>query len=138
VLDGVKSLSYASNMLASRLARERGFDDALLVTPHGRVLETPTASFFWVSEGRVLTPPLADHILASITRARVLELTDGSEAPCTRDDVAAADEAFVASTLREAMPVAAVEDRELPPGGPVTTRVAAALRERIEAELAAG
>src|SRR5436190_588250 len=42
VLDGIKSLSYAGNMLASRLARERGFDEALLVTPHGRVLEAPT------------------------------------------------------------------------------------------------
>ncbi len=49
ILDGVKSLSYAANMLASRLARERGFDEALLVTPHGRVLEAPTSSIFWVS-----------------------------------------------------------------------------------------
>ena len=48
VLDGVKSLSYGANMLCSRLARERGFDEALLVTPHGRVLEAPTSSLFWV------------------------------------------------------------------------------------------
>ena len=48
VLDGVKSLSYAANMLCSRMARERGFDEALLVTPHGRVLEAPTSSLFWV------------------------------------------------------------------------------------------
>src|SRR2546421_3081176 len=73
VLDGVKSLSYAANMLASRLARERGFDEALLVTPHGRVLEAPTSSIFWVSAGKVLTPPLEEHILASITRAFVME-----------------------------------------------------------------
>ena len=39
VLDGLKTLSYAGNMLATRLAQERGFDEALLVTPHGRVLE---------------------------------------------------------------------------------------------------
>jgi branched-chain amino acid aminotransferase len=38
ILDGIKSLSYGANMLAGRLARERGFDEALLVTPHGRVL----------------------------------------------------------------------------------------------------
>jgi len=56
VLDGVKSLSYGANMLATRLAQERGFDDALLVTPHGRVLELPTASFFWVVGGEVRTP----------------------------------------------------------------------------------
>src|SRR3954454_5814406 len=73
ILDGVKSLSYAGNMLAGRLARERGFDEALLVTPHGRVLEGPTWTFFWVSGGRILTPPLEDRILASITRAYVLE-----------------------------------------------------------------
>src|SRR4051812_47191793 len=46
VLDGIKSLSYAGNMLCSRLARERSFDEALLVTPHGRVLEAPTSSIF--------------------------------------------------------------------------------------------
>src|SRR5258708_7922761 len=67
VLDGVKSLSYAANMLASRLARERGYDEALLVTPHGRVLEAPTSSLFWVKDGNVLTPPLEEHMLAAIT-----------------------------------------------------------------------
>ena len=77
VLDGVKSLSYGANMLCGRLARERGFDEALLVTPHGRVLEAPTSSLFWAdSSGTLLTPPLSEHILASITRARVLDLVD--------------------------------------------------------------
>src|SRR5215210_2538103 len=72
VLDGIKSLSYAANMLAGRQARERGFDEALLTTPHGRVLEAPTASIFWVDRrGRLSTPPL-DHILASITRDRLM------------------------------------------------------------------
>ena len=68
VLDGLKTLSYAGNMLAGRLAREQGFDEALLVTPHGRVLEGPTWTFFWVADGRLYTPPLEDRILASITR----------------------------------------------------------------------
>src|SRR4051812_45751742 len=59
ILDGVKSLSYAANMLAGRLARDRGFHEALLVTPHGRVLEAPTASIFWVDDrGDLCTPPL--------------------------------------------------------------------------------
>ena len=54
ILDGIKSLSYGANMLAGRLARERGFDEALLVTPHGRVLEAPTSSIFYVKDGELL------------------------------------------------------------------------------------
>src|SRR4051812_43613756 len=121
VLDGVKSLSYAGNMLASRLARERGFDEALLVTPHGRVLEAPTSSIFWVDErGTVCTPPLDEHILASITRDRVLKLLDVEERPATLDEVQGASEAFLASTTREVQAVAAVEDAELTAPGQVT------------------
>jgi branched-chain amino acid aminotransferase len=138
ILDGVKSLSYAGNMLATRVARERGFDEALLVTPHGRILEGPTSSFFWVRDGRLLTPPLDDHILASITRAKIIELTGAAEAPCTDEDVAGADEAFLASTVREALSVSQVEDHVLPAGGPVTTETASLLRARIAAELQSG
>ena len=79
VLDGLKTLSYAGNMLAGRIAREQGFDEALFVTPHGRVLEGPTWSFFWVSGGRLLTPPIEDRILASITRAYVIEECEATE-----------------------------------------------------------
>jgi branched-chain amino acid aminotransferase len=136
VLDGIKSLSYAGNMLATRLAQERGFDEALLVTPHGRVLEAPTSSIFWVAEDGVLrTPPLDERILASITRDRVLQVVEVEERACTLDDIRAATEAFLASTTREVQAVAAVDDLELPVGE--RTRAAqAALRARIEAELA--
>ena len=138
ILDGLKTLSYAGNMLAGRLAKERGFDEALLVTPHGRVLEGPTWTFFWVEGGKLLTPPLEDHILASITRARLLEECDVSQCSCTLDDVRAAEEAFIASTVREVMPIAAVDDIELPAApGPVTLDAHARLQARVERELAA-
>ncbi len=138
VLDGIKSLSYGANMLCGRLARERGFDEALLVTPHGRVLEAPTSSLFWVdSDGAIWTPPLSEHILASITRSRVMELAEVRERACTMDDLREASEAFLASTTREAQSIAAIEELELP-DGERTRAVAAALRERIQEELAAG
>src|SRR6187455_1531540 len=80
VLDGIKSLSYGANMLCTRLAQERGFDEALLVTPHGRALEAPTSTLFWVdSDGALCTPPLDEHILASITRDRLTKLLDVEE-----------------------------------------------------------
>jgi branched-chain amino acid aminotransferase len=138
VLDGLKTLSYAGNMLAGRLAREQGADEALLVTPHGRVLEGPTWSFFWVRGGRLHTPPLAERILDSITRARLLEELDVIEAPCTFDDVRAAEEAFIASSVREVMPIAAVDEIVLPHApGPVTAAAYEAFKRRVVRELAA-
>jgi branched-chain amino acid aminotransferase len=137
VLDGVKSLSYAANMLAGRLARQRGFDEALLVTPEGRVLECPTAAFFWVRDGELLTPPLTDHVLDSITRRLIISATDAREHSTSREDLAQAQEAFIASSVREVLPVARVEQIELDAPGPLTSMTAAAVRERIDAELAA-
>ena len=138
VLDGIKSLSYGGNMLATRLAQERGYDEALLVTPHGRVLEAPTSSLFYVVDGQVRTPPLDDHILASITRAAVLELTGGIEHACTLEDLARAQEAFLASTTREVQAVVAIDDLAFPVGGTVTADVAVRFREHVAALLATG
>jgi branched-chain amino acid aminotransferase len=138
VLNRLKTLSYAANMLAGRIAKEQGADEALLVTPHGRVLEGPTWTFFWVAEGRLFTPPLSEGILDSITRARLCEELDVTEAPCTLDDVRAAGEAFIASSVREVMPISAVDDIELPQApGPVTEAAYEAFRRRVARELAA-
>ena len=137
VLDGVKSLSYAANMLATRLAREQGADEALLVTAHGRVLEGPTTSFFYVLDGALHTPPLSDRILDSITRRALFAVTDAAERVTTLEDVAAASEAFLASSLREVHPVHAIDGVALAQApGPVSSAAAAAEHAHVEAELA--
>jgi branched-chain amino acid aminotransferase len=140
VLDNIKSLSYAANMLLGRLARERGADDALAVTPHGRVLEAPTSSIFWIAGGAVHTPPLSEHILASITRALVIEVIAATgiaggqviEEPVTLAELLGADEAFLASTLREVQPVRAIDATTLPAPGPLTGEIAAAVSAAID------
>jgi branched-chain amino acid aminotransferase len=138
VLDGLKTLSYAGNVLAKRIAQEAGYDEALLVTPHGRVLEGSTWSFFWVRDGALLTPPLEDRILGSITRERILAVTDAVEEICTLDDLRGAQEAFIASTVRVVQPIAAIDELELPAApGPVTLRTREAFDQVIERELGA-
>jgi branched-subunit amino acid aminotransferase/4-amino-4-deoxychorismate lyase len=103
------------------------------------VLEAPTSSIFWVDEtGTLCTPPLDEHILASITRDRVLKLLEVDERPATLDDVQGAAEAFLASTTREVQAVGTIEDRDLPAApGEVTRAAAQALRGHIEEELQA-
>ena len=135
LLDGIKSLSYGANMLASRLAREQGADDALLVTPHGRVLECPTSSFFLVRDGEVLTAPLADHVLDSITRRVVLAVAAVREEPVALEPLADAQEAFIASTPFEVSGVHRVGTHHYDAPGPRTREIAALVRERIASEL---
>jgi branched-chain amino acid aminotransferase len=137
ILDGVKSLSYAANMLATRVAQDAGADEALLVTPHGRVLEAPTSSLFVSLDGaKLVTPPLEDHILDSITRRRVIALTGAEERPLTLDEVRGAREAFLASTTREVQAVRSV-DGSAPAGvpGPLTLAALGAFRAEVAREV---
>jgi branched-chain amino acid aminotransferase len=137
VLDGAKSLSYAGNMVAKRVAQERGFDEALLTTPNGRVMEVQQAAFFWATpQGEVRTPPLGDGILDSITRRVVMRHLDVVERSCRTEDALGAAEAFLAGAAREVQPVAVVEGRvfDAPPG-PFTLRATAAYRHEVERAL---
>jgi branched-chain amino acid aminotransferase len=137
ILDGLKTLSYAGNMLAGRIAKEQEADEALFVTPHGRVLEGPTWTFFWARGGTLYTPPLTEHILGSITRERLLQACEVTEAVCPREELDAADEAFIASTVREVMPIVSIDGRALPQApGPVTSAAAAAFTAMIQRDLA--
>jgi branched-chain amino acid aminotransferase len=115
ILNGVKSLSYAANMEATRIAQGTGADEAVLVRPDGVVLEAPTSTIFWVSdEGVLLTPALDVGILESITRDRILRELEVEEGAFQLEDLRGTPEAFLASTVREVQPVSAIDGRELP------------------------
>jgi len=138
ILTGVKSLSYAANMQATRIAERRGADEAVLVRPDGIVLEPPTSAIFWVSlEGDLRTPSLAAGILDSITRAQIVRSLQVEEGEFPVDDLLGAREAFLASTLREVQPVAAIDDRQLETPGSRTLEAVQAFRQALEQALRA-
>jgi branched-chain amino acid aminotransferase len=115
ILNGVKSLSYAANMQATRMAKAQGADEALLVRPDGIVLEAPTSTLFWVTaDGRLRTPSLDVGILASITRDRLVRELEVEEGSFPLEDLLGASEAFLASTVREVQAVSAIDETELP------------------------
>lgn len=137
-LMGAKTLSYAPNMSAWRTARAEGFTDALLISGNGFVLEGPTFSIGWVVDGVIETPSFDLGILASITRMVTLEeaaklgLTV-DEGRFALDRVLEADEVFALSTLKEVTPVDRVGTTRFTTG-PVTGKLMAAYRSRVEAE----
>jgi branched-chain amino acid aminotransferase len=115
ILTGVKSLSYAANMQATRLAQGKGADEAFLVRPDGVVLEAPTSTIFWATaDGSLRTPAIDVGVLESITRARIVQELEVEEGSFSLEDALGADEAFLASTTREVQPVSAIDGKELP------------------------
>ena len=137
ILNRVKSLSYAANMHATRIAAERGADEAVFVTVGGTVLEPPTSTVFWAgADGMLKTPSLDVPILDSITRDRLLGALAVEEGEFAVDDLRSASEAFLASTTREVQPVRAIDGRELAWPGPGTTTAAEAFARIVETELA--
>lgn len=134
LLNGVKSLSYAANVMASRRAIAAGYDEALLVRSDGVVLEGPRSAIFWVREGQLRTPALETGILASITRRVIVEGLPVEEGSFQLEDALQAEEAFLASTARLVQPAAAIGEMTFPAApGPQTMRAQNAL-ERAMAE----
>lgn len=134
-LTGAKTLSYATNMWASRQAREALADDALVVTG-GTVCEVPTAAVAWV-QGTVVHAPDPERlpILDSVTLAELRKVTDIELGVHPLDDLLGADEVFVVSATRPVLPVHAVGDAEYPAPGAVTEELARRFDEHIEASL---
>ena len=118
-------------MIAQDDAIELGADDALLVGDDGIVLEAPTANIWWRTGDRLFTPSLESPILAGVTRSLLLELSRDpvDEGNYPLEHLLAADEAFLTSSIREVMPVRAIDEKEFVPG-PAAAALQQALRER--------
>lgn len=136
-LAGVKSSNYQLHILALREARLRGFDDALLLSTDGALIESTSANVFVVGDGALKTPSLDCGPLAGITRAEVLSVAAELGLPATSTRLAAhdlwtADEVFLTSSVREVVPVVRVDDHEVGDGTPgaITRKVHRGLRAR--------
>lgn len=135
LLPGVKSTSYAVNMAADAEAKRRGADDAVFVDTAGTVLEGPVTNVWWRCGSTLFTPSLDLGILAGVTRAALLEAAPGlgyrvEEGAFPLAVLAAAEEAFTSSSVREVMPVVELDGALVGDGrpGPAAAALQQALR----------
>jgi branched-chain amino acid aminotransferase len=128
---GLKTTSYAENVVALAWAHERGASEALLLNTSGYVCEGTGSNVFAVlADGRTVTPPLTSGCLAGVTRELVLEWSGGVEEDLTPGDLAAARELFVTSSTRDVHPVDRLDATTYPAPGRVTAEVAAEFAKR--------
>jgi branched-chain amino acid aminotransferase len=136
----IKSGNLINNILAVREAQAAGALEPILLNDDGDIAEGASANVFIVKGGAVLTPPLRAGILPGVTRELILEIGRGLGIPMHEEtlrvpDLLGADEAFITSTLKEAVPVRTVDGNAVGEGrpGPVTLRLLQAYREYARA-----
>jgi branched-chain amino acid aminotransferase len=126
---GAKITSWAQNLTWNEDARERGFDEVILLNEHGQISECTSANLFCIQGDSVFTPPLGTSgCLPGITRAVLLEeirlngLTI-REKELTPADFAASEQVFVTSTTRDLLPVLTADRQALPQNSEKLTRL---------------
>jgi branched-chain amino acid aminotransferase len=118
---------YLNSALAKMEAVDGGYDEAILLGPHGFVADATGENVFIIRDGRLITPALSDGPLGGITRDSIMTIArdagvDVREDHVTRADLYLADEAFLTGTAAEVIPLVSVDGRDVGAGkpGPVT------------------
>ena len=137
----IKSNNLLNQALAGQEAIRRGAFEGVMRNYRGELTECTTANLFVVRDGVALTPPLESGLLPGITREFLFEVgrdlgVDVREKVLRDDDLFSADEAFLTSTTREAVPIVRVDDRVIGIGkpGPVTKKLLKGFRDRAHAD----
>ncbi|GAB2906089.1 aminotransferase class IV [Streptomyces mayteni] len=135
-LAGLKTTSYAENVIALARARQEAASEALFANTAGQLCEGTGTNVFVVLDGEPHTPPLSAGCLAGITRALVVEWTGARETELPMDCLRDAEEIFLTSSTRDVQAVRRVDGRELPDApGPVTAKAMRVFQERSAADI---
>ncbi len=132
---GLKTTSYADNVVALARAHESGAHEAIFGNGRGELCEGTGTNVFLGIDGVLVTPPLSSGCLSGVTRALLVEwLGDVEERPTPLAALAEADEAFLASSTRDVQPIRRVDGAALPScPGPLTHRATTIFAERAAA-----
>ena len=135
-LAGIKSTSYAENVLALAIAKSLGADEAIFGNTRGELCEGTGSNLFIVVGDELLTPPLSSGCLPGITRALALEWCGAREIAMPLSVLLQADEILLASSTRDLQTVDRVNSRMMPApterGTQARSVFAAQSRERLD------
>jgi branched-chain amino acid aminotransferase len=134
-LAGLKTTSYAENVVALGYAKERGGSEAIFGNTAGNLCEGTGSNVFYVLDGELRTPTLASGCLAGISRELLLEWYGAREVDAPVDVLGRAEEIFLVSTTRDVQPVLRCDDRTLEAPGPVTAKCMQVWAEREAADV---
>ncbi len=123
VLATVKSLNYLPFQLAYLEAKEKGFDEGLMLNKKGMLVEGSRSNIFVVKNSKLITPLLGSGCLSGVTRKAVFDIAKRSgikfiEAGISPDSLRDSDEAFLTNSLIGVMPLVKFGNNKISRGSP--------------------
>lgn len=136
----LKTIGLLGNVLGRMEAQRLGADDVIFHGEDGTVYECSSANVFCIRGGTLFTPPLSPHILAGVTRTVVMEACGELAFGCREEalkteDYLEADEVFMTSTTRNALPIRLIDGKKIGNGDfSVARRINAAIQSILDRE----
>lgn len=119
----VKAITLLPNVMMKLAAKSQGADDAILITREGTISEGTASNAFMVKDGALITPPNSNKILPGITRMVLESIAKEHQIPMlektiTLDELNKADEIWLSSSTKEALPVTELNGKPVGDGKP--------------------
>ena len=113
--------NYLNSILATQDAKQRGFDEAILLDQFGNVSEAPGENIFLVKNNRLVTPPLSSSALDGITRKSIITLAKDMKLKVkvrkvSKKELKIADEIFLSGTAAEITPIVTIDKKKIGDG----------------------
>jgi branched-chain amino acid aminotransferase len=104
ILSNQKTNNYLLNILALQHAKEKGFDDAIILNSRGNICEASTSNIFLFQKGVLFTPALSQGCVAGTKRREMLEILPGlgfqvEETIITREMIFESEEVFLTNAI---------------------------------------
>ena len=113
--------NYLNSILATQDAKQRGFDEAILLDQSGNVSEAPGENIFLVKNNMLVTPSLSSSALDGITRRSIITLAKDMKLKIktqkvSKKELKMADEIFLSGTAAEITPVIKIDKKKIGEG----------------------
>mgnify|MGYP001405102041 FL=1 len=113
--------NYLNSILATQDAKQRGFEEAILLDQSGNVSEAPGENIFLVKNNRLVTPSLSSSALDGITRKSIITLAKDMKLKVnirkvSKKELKTADEIFLSGTAAEITPIIKIDKKKIGSG----------------------
>ena len=119
----IKAITLLPNVMMKLAAKQQDADDAILITREGFVAEGTASNTFAVKNNTLITPPNGQKILPGITRLVIEKLAQQhhiqlEERELSIEELQNADEIWLTSSTKEAIPVCELNGKAVGNGKP--------------------